>query len=109
MKRKFLDYNASDTAEEIRKCFHNYAEYLTSVRDRFPANALQFALAEWHYNTEDPRCPHDAWLEILEITETSAEKGSSKRSMNIRASFLGAYHDGTITISYTNVQIQVVF
>lgn len=103
MKRRFLSFSSSTEPEEIQKGFDDYAKYLASVADRFPANALAFARAEWHYQTSDPRCPHDAWLETLEVAEKSLQPGGSQRIITITATFLGAYHDGTFTLSYSNV------
>ena len=104
MDRRFLNFSSSSTPQEIKKCFESYADYLQENLHRFPAHAFRFASAEWHYDSGDPRCPHDSWLESLQILETGSETGDSRRSINITATFLGAYHDGTFTVTYTNVE-----
>jgi hypothetical protein len=42
-------------------------DYNAGVADRLPQGAKALALAEWHYDASDPRCPHDAWIRSLEI------------------------------------------
>lgn len=101
---KFLKYDASNTPEEIKDCFAKYAIYREQMRHSFPEKAFAFANADWHYKSDDPRCPHDAWLEVFSIEESSVSEGGSKRNMNIAARFLGAYHDGTFTLTYTDVR-----
>ena len=98
-----MSFSGSDEPDKVRKGFDDYAEYLASVAGRFPVGALEFAQADWHYDTTDPRCPHDSWLETLEIKEKSIEPSGSQRIVAITATFLGAYHDGTFTLSYSNV------
>lgn len=108
MSKKFLIYDSSYSPDEIRKCFEEYSKYLDRMKNVFPPRALEFATAAWHWNGEDPRCPHDAWLEKLEITEESIEPAGSKRNLLIKAKFLGAYHDGIFTITYHDVRKYVL-
>jgi hypothetical protein len=103
-KRKFLSYKTSDSPSAVKQCFDDYKKYLFSMRERFPENAFSFAQADWHYNPEDSRCPHDAWLEAMEIIEEKTSESSSKRNTNIKIKLLGAYHNGIITIFYKQVK-----
>ncbi len=108
MSKKFLTYDSSTSLAEQRRCFDVYWNYLDRMKDVFPPRAFEFATAAWHWNGEDPRCPHDAWLEKLEITEESIEPAGSKRNLLIKAKFLGAYHDGIFTITYHDVREYVL-
>lgn len=104
MSKRFLNYDSSISPEDHRQCFEEYFAYLKEMKTRFPINAFDFASADWHWDASDPRCPHDAWLERLEIREVEIEKGSSKRDLVIEARFLGAYHDGYFTLKYHDVK-----
>ncbi len=80
-----------------------YADYLHENRSRFPPRALAFASAEWHYDYNHSRCPHDASLLTLQVIEDKAAE-SEFRKIDIRVRLLGAYHDGHIDLAYLNVQ-----
>lgn len=104
-EKRFFKLKASDTPDKIKQCLDDYKKYLSSVKEQFPEKAFNFANAQWHYDTEDSRCPHDAWLEALEIYEEKIPESTSKRTTNIKISLLGAYHDGIITIIYERVSL----
>ena len=52
----------------------------------------------------DPRCPHDAWVERVEVLETGTGERQAMRSLEIRIRLLGAYHDGHIELAYEGVR-----
>jgi hypothetical protein len=87
----------------IQDRWDKYGQYLESLRGRIPEAAFSFAIAEWHYNFRDPRCPHDSWVEKLTIREPSSGKRRHIRGLEIRVRLLGAYHDGYIELFYKNV------
>jgi hypothetical protein len=89
--------------EEMRANWRRYEEYLGSVRDRFPPSAYALATSDWYYNPEDHRCPHDAWLEELGITEPAEGPRHENRTVAIQVRLLGAYHDGHIEMRYPTV------
>jgi hypothetical protein len=62
----------SDSHEESAELFERYYQYLESVKERMPGEAYSFAAADWHYDHDDPRCPHDAWVEDLVVTEVAS-------------------------------------
>jgi len=82
----------------------SYPAYLESIKGRLPRNALAFASAPWHYTPDDRRCPHDSWVEQLQITAAASGQRNEVRGLEISVRLLGAYHDGHIEILYTNVQ-----
>jgi len=83
--------------------WENYQEYLQSIQGRLPDSARDFALSHWHYDFEDHRCPHDAWLESVAIREPAQGERKEFRQIEIRIALLGAYHDGNIEIFYPQV------
>ena len=80
-----------------------YRKYLLSNKHRLPASAYEFAMAEWHYNFNDHRCPHDSWVNALSISESCSGVRSEVRRTQISIELLGAYHDGVVKINYQNV------
>ncbi len=74
-----------------------YRAYLEENKAAFPKRAFALASSEWYWNWHDRRCPHDAWLEKLTIEEVDG-------AVTIRTRLLGAYHDGYIELTYSNVQ-----
>lgn len=99
-----LDAVAGADLEYHRQRFAEYAQYLDSIKERLPASARAFALADWHYDSSDPRCPHDAWVEALTISEPATGDRSQHRRVAIEIRLLGAYHDGHIRLSYHDVR-----
>ncbi|MBA3614687.1 MAG: hypothetical protein M3Q62_06310 [Actinomycetota bacterium] len=95
---------ASEDLEEGAALFQRYYEYLDSVKERMPQGAYSFAVADWHYDHDDPRCPHDAWVEALVVAELSSGTRSETRDLEVRVRLLGALHDGHIELTYTKVQ-----
>lgn len=64
----------------------------------------EFATAAWYSDPSDHRCPHDAWLEALEISEPAEGERKEKRQTAITMRLLGAYHDGHIVFRYRGVK-----
>lgn len=80
-----------------------YESYLLSLKGRLPSETYEFAIADWHYDPRDRRCPHDAWVENFELAEISSGPRSEIRSLQLTVTLLGAYHDGNIKIEYRDV------
>ncbi len=66
--------------------YRRYQRYLNERRQEFPPNAFKLATAEWYYDPSDHRCPHDGWLESLDIAEVAA--ADKQRIMTIRVRLL---------------------
>jgi hypothetical protein len=64
-----------------------------------PRGAKEFALAEWHYDYADHRCPHDSWIKSIEVILDERKQGLPA----LRLSVLGAFHDRVISIEYLGV------
>src|SRR5437667_12246434 len=73
--------------------------YCASVADQLPQGAKALALAEWHYDASDPRCPHDSWIQSIEIRTDD----SKTKVQRVRVCLLGAYHDRVICFDYADV------
>jgi hypothetical protein len=86
------------------QAWQQYHAYLAAQRERFPASAYALATAPSHYDHNDPRCPHDAWVETLLIAEAAEGERQQFRSLGITLRLLGAYHDGHIQLTYDTVQ-----
>jgi hypothetical protein len=71
-------------------------QYNAQTIDHLPTGAKEFVAADWHYNYMDPRCPHDSWLQSIEIqTDDSREKIQA-----VEMRLLGAFHDRLICFQY---------
>jgi hypothetical protein len=91
------------SVEEMKAHFVRYERYLAESADVFPPSAYALATSRWWYDFSDHRCPHDAWLEECAISEPSSGSRQEIRSVSIRVSLLGAYHDGFIELVYPKV------
>ena len=80
-----------------------YQEYLQSLRSQFPPKAFSVATADWYHDVSDHRCPHDAWLEGLNVRESGIGPRTATRSVQLTLRLLGAYHDGHLEFHYTDV------
>jgi hypothetical protein len=90
--------------EEAKLSWKAYEDYLESIKSNLPPSVYTFATEPWHYNTSDPKCPHDAWLDDLIIHENAEGNRKQHRSIEIIIRLLGAYHDGNIELIYKNVK-----
>ncbi len=68
-----------------------------------PRQLPDFARADWYSDATDHRCPHDAWLESVELSETTEGERRETRKTAITVRLLGAYHDGHIFFRYSDV------
>jgi len=90
-----------DNYPGVELAFERYKTYLARHRTVFPPGAYELAISDWFYDPSDHRCPHDAWLESLQVLETP-ETEPDERSYSISLRLLGA-HDGRIEIIYPKV------
>lgn len=88
----------------FKRKFDEYFSYLKSVKEKLPQEVFDFAMASWHYDFSDHRCPHDSWVEYLNIIELSSGERRRNREIEIKVRLLGAYHDGYLDLIYKGVQ-----
>jgi hypothetical protein len=67
------------------------------------ASLPSFVRENWYLNPRDHRCPHDAWLEAVEVYEPAEGARREARRSSIKITLLGAYHDGHIILRYVGV------
>ena len=94
---------AEERDADVVTAFANYKSYLKENETHFPSSAFELANSDWFYNFDDHKCPHDAWLEKIEIIEPATGKNSENREVAIKIRLLGAYHDGYIELYYPKV------
>lgn len=61
--------------------FQRYRDYLNTHAARFPRGALALALSGWYFDPSDHRCPHDAWLEGITISEPAVGSAASSAAL----------------------------
>jgi hypothetical protein len=88
---------------DVLAVFRRYSEYVEARKAKFPPSAYALATSEWFYNFQDHRCPRDAWLEAVTISEPASGERHEHRSCSISVRLLGAYHDGHIELRYPQV------
>jgi hypothetical protein len=79
-----------------------YRGYLESIAEFLPEKTREFALSSWYYE-DFHRCPHDAWLEKVEVFENSTGDRSQVRDIGVRVKLLSASHAGYIQFQYQKV------
>jgi hypothetical protein len=89
--------------EDVLDAFRRYVEYIEAHQADFPPSAYALATSEWFYNFSNHRCPHDAWLEAVTVSEPSSGKRHERRSCSVSIRLLGAFHDGHIELRYPQV------
>lgn len=101
----FVNTDRSSEIPELVERSNAYLQYLQSIRESLPISAFQFATAEWHYDHNDHRCPHDSWVESLAIKEAASGERGQHRSLSISTCLLGAFHDGRLLLDYADVHM----
>ena len=91
------------TVDQCRAAFARYREYLRRVEATFPPSAFALAASEWYFDPSNHQCPHDAWLESVLVSEPAAGDRFEKRTTSIEIRLLAAYHDGLISLRYSDV------
>ena len=84
----------------------DYHQHLESKRNKMTDTLQEFAFAGWHYDFTDHKCPHDGWLENLNMVEkvVNDKDGNEARLIDISIKLLGAYHDLYIYLEYYRVK-----
>ena len=95
--------NASEDDIVRGKAYKAYVAYLNSIKDRLPREVYNFALADWHYDFRNPKCPHDGWVQEIKIEEIAKGERHEIRTTQIEIKLLGAYHDRLQKVTYTGV------
>lgn len=102
MSSILIDY-FFENGEIDRTTFDKYLQRLKAIRDKLPETVYQFAVAGWHYDNQDHQCPHDSWIESIEINEVASGSRSEIRKIEIKIKCLGAFHDGYFYLHHRGV------
>lgn len=89
-----------DDAVAARK---RYRKYLMSVGDKFPPHAFKLATSDWYFDFSNHKCPHDAWLNSVNIFEDATGDREQERRVGTETVLLGAYQDFLLTFRYEGV------
>ena len=84
--------------EESKRRFSEYKEYLETIKGKLSFFPINFIFEEWYTDIASHKCIHDSWLDKVLISEDDENK------VTITLKLLGAYHDGFITLKYSDVQ-----
>lgn len=104
LTRDLPDRNSHIYNQRYKEGWRNYQTRLQKIKKSMPPSVQEFALADWHYNSSDHRCPHDAWLEHIIIREPASGDRLQIRGLEIEIRLLGAYHDGHLEFLYKEVE-----
>lgn len=104
--RRLVDVEALNKMKYIKELngeffLSEYQEYIKTRISEFPKGAQSFLAASSYFDFDDEKCPHDAWIENINITEQKLQDCS--REVNIYLKILGNKHNGFIHIDYLNV------
>ena len=81
-----------------------YSAQVDLWKDDLPTSAYEYAKAAWHYDMQDARCIHDAWLVSCVFREASLQKPHAKPAgFDIDISFLTGLEDRVLKFSYKNI------
>src|SRR6476646_9662559 len=105
-----LDTMSGLDISEIRRKYQEYNRYLETIKDQLPAGIREYALAPWHYQVglRDARCPHDAWVESLVVSEVATQESVQTRQVHITLQLLNAFHTAHLKFIYTGVSSYTV-
>lgn len=103
----YSDINEDGDIKRLRARSEAYRSYLRSVAEYLPEATKSFVLNDWYYGyTDFDRCPHDAWVESLEIVEHASGERHQIREIHIKLRLLASSHRGHIYFTYENVPIR---
>ncbi|HMW02814.1 MAG TPA: hypothetical protein PLL06_16100 [Acidobacteriota bacterium] len=97
------DHKSHIYLQRHREQWKAYHHHLQQIAKKLRPATREFALAEWHYDPTDHRCPHDAWLEGITLREIAGDEDKQHRRLQLSIRLLGAYHDGYLELTYDGV------
>jgi hypothetical protein len=94
---------------DVVLAFKRYRAYLEQAYKGFPVSAYELATSEWYFDFTNHKCPHDAWLKEVVISESPMNTDHKRRKVSLKIQLLGAYHDGVIEFFYPMVYSYQLF
>ena len=98
----YSDINQDGDIKRGRARSEAYRSYLRSIAEYLPEATKGFVLSDWYYADFD-KCPHDAWVDSLEIVERASGERKQIREIHIKLKLLAASHRGHNCYTYENV------
>jgi hypothetical protein len=95
------DWLALD-ADQVRR-FEAYKAYAASIRDRLPRRTFP-AYGPWYVNGDEPRGPHDATIDHVEIREPRRGREKHLRSIEINVRLLHYTGEAFMHLSFRRVR-----
>ena len=99
-----MSYLVDATQDDIASgaAYAAYRRYLETVKNDLPPNVYEIATASWYYDFSQRKCPHDSWIELIEISY-HAPRPERARISRITMKLLGAFHDRYLYFVYHDV------
>jgi hypothetical protein len=98
------DIVSEDNLQRQKARAEAYAAYLKTIAEFLPAETREFVLSDWYYDFSNwDKCPHDAWVESVEVFENFSGERKEQRNIGIRIRLLASSHAGHILFTYENV------
>ena len=85
----------------VVRAFQKYRQYLEQAKSVFAVSAFELATADWYFDPKDHRCPHDARLQQLVVSESSTSDGNS--SVSAKVILQSAHRDMILEFHYPKV------
>lgn len=89
----YSDNNQDGDIKRLSARSEAYRSYLRSIAEYFPQATKSFVLSDWYYADFD-KCPHDAWVDSLEIVERASGERKQIREIHIKIKLFAASHRG---------------
>jgi hypothetical protein len=100
----YADITSEDNPRRLKSRAEAYAAYLKTIAEFLPAETREFALSDWYYDHSNwDRCPHDAWVESVELLENFSGERKEQRNVGIKIRLLAASQADHILFTYDNV------
>lgn len=100
----YSDINEDANPERMIARSKAYRSYLKDVAEYLPESTKSFALSDWYHDSTDfDKCPHDAWVEHLEIVEPASGERQQIREIQINLKLLASSQRGHICFTYQRV------
>ena len=73
------------------------------VLEGMKTTLIAAAASDWYADPNDPRSPHDSWLQRCELSVEGKDADEDRCERVFHLDLLSAYHNGVIRLSYRGV------
>jgi hypothetical protein len=96
-------YLSREREEDVAVAYKRYQAYLRENEQSFPPGGFTLGTELWYQNANDHRCPHDAGLENLIVSDVADASNVNGRITTIKIRLVNRYNDGHIELFYPRV------